>query len=97
MAAEVRLGCTACGVTFPREAATETGGRIACPVCGCSAVRKVPAAHAAVRGRVTARCTACGATFPREDAATEVQGVLACPECGESSSLSTIDSPSESA
>lgn len=42
----INARCTDCGATFPREeATTETENALACPACGCSVVRGIPAQH----------------------------------------------------
>lgn len=75
--------CTACGATFPRvEATTETENELACPACGCSVVRGIPAQHTTLLRRENASCGSCGATFSRTEAITETKGELACPSCG---------------
>lgn len=92
MTGRIDASCLDCGAMFPREEAA-TGGEyeLACPACGASAVRGIPAAHTALVARANTRCGACGSTFPRSEAETATKGVLACPVCGSTSDIEIHD------
>lgn len=79
----INARCTDCGATFPREeATTETENALACPACGCSVVRGIPAQRTTLIRQENAWCGSCGATFSRTETVTETKGELACPSCG---------------
>lgn len=79
--------CLECGETISGREVTP--GAVSCPACGSGFVRGFPAQPRTTRD--TTRCEACGTTFPRSEAATDVKGELACPECGAQDALEPID------
>ena len=79
--------CLECGETISGRELTP--GAVSCPTCGSGFVRGLPAQPQTTRD--TTRCVACDATFPRRQAATDVKGALACPECGAQHALEPID------
>lgn len=90
MARRIDASCLDCGAMFSREeAATDTKNELACPACGGSRVRGIPAQHSALTARANTRCGSCESAFPRSESETPTKGVLACPVCGSTSDLET--------